>query len=194
MQTKLFDDVRPVVLYHVEIAVVAVARHVVAVLAVPACMLHADVFSRYHLAVEHHVFRAILFVELLDDAEHTCGKGLIGGVVADLDAQALGSLHQSVHTDGQILAREVDVTRVEERKHAPRLHLPEIFVVGQLHLVGQIGHIGQRFQIGAAATPGLLHDAVQVEREHAFAAGRYTSRPERIAKPVVLYLVAQPAA
>ena len=55
MQLKLVDNVQAVVLNNIEIRVVAVARHEIAVLAVPLGMLHTHVLGRDHLTVEHHV-------------------------------------------------------------------------------------------------------------------------------------------
>ena len=118
MEAELVDDVQRLVLHDVEIGVVTVARHGIPVLAVPLGVLHADVFGRDHLAVEHHLLRAVFLVVALDQPQyplHECGVVV---VVVDADTQKFRGLDQPVDADGQILARKVDVPRAEERQHA----------------------------------------------------------------------------
>ena len=62
VQTELVENGERIVLYAVEIAVVAVAWYEISVGFVPLCVLHSYVFGRYHLAVEHRFLRAILLV------------------------------------------------------------------------------------------------------------------------------------
>ena len=56
VETELVDEVEGFVFYHIEITVVAVAPYFITVLTVPFGMLHANIFSRYHLAVEQNIF------------------------------------------------------------------------------------------------------------------------------------------
>ena len=55
VEAELLDGIGVFVLYDVEIRVVAVARHVVAVFAIPAGMLHTDVLGGNHFAVEEQI-------------------------------------------------------------------------------------------------------------------------------------------
>ena len=98
----------------IEIAVVAVTGHHIAILAVPLGMLHANILGGNHLAVEHHIFGTILLVEFLDDAEHFLYILGIARVVAYLDAQELGSLDQTVDADGEVLTADIDISGIKE--------------------------------------------------------------------------------
>ena len=113
VEAELLDGVDVLVFYHIEVAVVAIARHIVAIFAVPTCMLHAYVFGRNHFAVEEQVFRAVFLVVVLDEREDAFHKVSILLVVADGDAQTFCSFHNAIHTDGEILALDVDVASVE---------------------------------------------------------------------------------
>ena len=66
VEAELLDGVDVLVFYHIEVAVVAIARHIVTIFAIPARMLHTHVFSRNHFAVEEQVFRAILLVVVFE--------------------------------------------------------------------------------------------------------------------------------
>ena len=86
MKTELLDGVDVLVFYHIEVAVVAIARHVVAIFAIPTGMFHAYVFGRNHFAVEEQVFRTIFLVVVFDEREDALHKVGIFFVVADGDA------------------------------------------------------------------------------------------------------------
>ena len=141
VQLELVDDAQRVVFHHVEIAVVAVAGNKVAVLTVPLGMLHTDVLGRNHLTVEHDVLRAVLAVVLLDKSQNALYEVQVVVVRRDLQAHELGSLHQTVDTDGQILATDIDIAGIKEGQHTVRLQLLEVLVVGQLHLMAEVYHI-----------------------------------------------------
>lgn len=55
VEAELLDGIGVFILYDVEIRVVAVARYVVAVFAIPAGMLHTDVLGGNHFAVEEQI-------------------------------------------------------------------------------------------------------------------------------------------
>ena len=55
VEAELLDGIGIFILYDVEIRVVAVARHVVAVFAIPASMLDPDVLGGNHFAVEEQI-------------------------------------------------------------------------------------------------------------------------------------------
>ena len=55
VEAELLDGIGVFVLYDVEIRVVAVARHVVAVFAIPAGVLDPDVLGGNHFAVEEQI-------------------------------------------------------------------------------------------------------------------------------------------
>ena len=55
VKTELLDGIGVFIFYDVEIRVVAVARHVVAVFAIPAGMLDTDVLGGDHFAVEEQI-------------------------------------------------------------------------------------------------------------------------------------------
>ena len=126
---ELVHDVEAVVLHHIEVAVVAVARHEVAVFPIPLCVLHAHVLGRNHLAVEEHFLCAILHVVLLHESEHGLHECQIVRIVGDFQSHEFGSLNESVHTDGEILAPHVYVTGVEQRQHTMLLQFLEVLVV-----------------------------------------------------------------
>ena len=69
MQLELVEDGQRVVLYDIEVRVVAVAWYEVAVLTIPLGVLYTNVLGRNHLAVEHHVLRAILTIILFYQSE-----------------------------------------------------------------------------------------------------------------------------
>ncbi len=194
VEPELVEDVEPRILHGVEVAVVAVARHRVTVLAVPLGVFHAHVLRGDHLAVEHHLLRAVFSVVAFDQPQDLLHETLVVRIVVDPESERFGSLDQAVHADGQVLAREVDVSRVEERKHAPGVEVAQVLVVGQLHLVHQVHDLFEQLHVGGADASRMLDAAVEVDRKHAFRAGRYAARPQRVAEAVVLYLVAQAAA
>ena len=68
MELELVKDAQRVVFYYIEVAVVAVARHEIAILTIPFGVLDTDILRRNHLAVEHHLFAAVLLVVLLHHA------------------------------------------------------------------------------------------------------------------------------
>ena len=194
MQPEFVDDVQRLVLDDVEIGVVAVARHGVSVLAVPFGVLHADVFGGDHLAVEHQLLGAVFLVVTLDQPQYVLHESDVVVVVVDADSQKFGGFDQSVYADGQVLARKVDVARIEERQHAFGLQFLEVFVVSRLYFVYQIRDLFQIGEIVHAVLHGVLDAAVEVDRQHALRAGRDAARAERVAEPVVLNLVPQTAA
>ena len=188
---ELVNHVERVVLHDVEVAVVAVAWHEVAVLTIPLGVFHTHVLSRNHLAVEQHILCAILLVVLLNQPEHLLYEVQIVGVVANLQAHEFGSLHESVHTDGEILTAHIDVSCVEERQHALRLQFLEVLVVSKLHFMAEFNHLREIVGIVESVLYGVLYATVEIDGEHALRAGRHTARTERIAEAVVLNLVAQ---
>ena len=194
VELELVDDGERVVLDDVEVGVVAVARHEVAVLAVPLGVLHADVLGRNHLAVEHHVLRAVLLVILLDEAQDALHEAEVVVVGRDLQAHELGSLDEAVDADGQILAPDVDVAGVEEREHAVLLQLLQVLVVGQLHLVAEVDDAGEVLQVVLSVVDGILDATVQVDGQHRLRSGGDATGAQRVGEAVVGDLVAQTAA
>ena len=194
VQAELLDDVRVGVFYDVEIAVVAVARHEISVLAVPARMLHAHVFCRNHFAVEEQVLRAIFLVEFLHHAEHRRYERGIFFIVGNRHAEAFGGFHHAVHAHGEVLPANVDVAGVEERQHTLVHQVFEVVVVGHLHLVHEVYDVLEVFDVRLALARGLLDAAVEVYRQHRFRTGAHAARAEGVAEAVVLDFVAQAAA
>ena len=194
VQAELVEHVGVRVFHHVEITVVTVARHVVAVLAVPAGVFHTHVLGRNHLAVEHHLFGAVFLVVVLNKTQYVLNKTQILLVVRNAHAQALGSLDHTVDTDGQVLAGDIDVAGIEEGQHTFLEQVFQVLVVGQLYLVDEVDYLFQEIKIGTTLTRSLLHAAVEVDGEHTLGARGNTSGPERIAEAVVLDFVAQAAA
>ena len=128
MELELVDDGQRVVFNHIEIAVVAVAGHKVAVLTIPLGVLHTDILGRDHLAVEHHVLRAVLLIILLNKSEDALNEVQVVVVRRDLQTHELGCLHESVDTDRQILTGDIDIAGIEERQHAAGLQFLQVLV------------------------------------------------------------------
>ena len=160
VQSELVHDVERFVLDDVKIAVVTVAPHLVAVALVPFGMFHSHVLRRNHLAVEHHLLRAVLLVVLFDHSENFLCKTFVIGIVVDRNAEKFGCFDQSVHTDSEVLARHIDIARIEQGQHPLRLHVFQVLVVGQLHLVHQIDHLLEEELIGHTLTCGVLDATV----------------------------------
>ena len=194
VETELLDGVGVFIFYDVEIRVVAVARHVVAVFAVPASMLHTDVLGGNHFAVEEQILRAVLLVVRLDERENALHEVAILLVVADGNAETFGRFDHAVDADGEILAFDVDVAVIEEGQEAAFAHPFQIFVVGHLDFVHQIDDFIEIFHIVTSFARGLLHAAVEVDGEDRFRTGRHTAGSEAVGETVVLDLVAQAAA
>ena len=171
MQTEFFDDVRIRIFHNVEIAVVAVARHEVAGLAIPARVLHAHILSRNHLAVEEHILRAVLLIILFDKAQNAADKLLIFFVVGDLYAQTFCRFDHTVDANRQILALNVDISGIKQREHTLRLQGFQVLIVSQLHLMYEIYDRSQIFRVVQTFAGGLLHAAVQVDRQHTLRTG-----------------------
>ena len=166
MKLELVDDVQRVVLHDVEIAVVAVAWHEITVLTVPLSVLNTNILGRNHLAVEQQVLGAILLVVLLHQAEYCLHIAQVVLVVADLDAKELGSLNETVHTNGEILTADIDITSIEQRQHARLLQFLQILVVCYLHLVAKVYYLAQELCIYHLVVHGILDAAVKVDGEH----------------------------
>ena len=194
VQAELLDDVGVGVFDDVEVAVVAVARHVVAILAVPAGVLDADILGGNHLAVEEQVFRAVLLIVRLDEAQYAADEGGILVVVADGEPEAFGGLDDAVDADGQILALDVDVAGVEEGQHTLVKEFLQVGIVGHLHLVHKVHDALEILHIRTALAGGLLDATVDVDGQHTLRARRYAAGAEGITEAVVLNLVAQAAA
>ena len=194
VELELVHDVESLVLYDVEVAVVAVSRNIVSVFLVPLCVLYTNVLSRNHLAVEHCLLGAVLLVVLLNKSENFLNIMCILRVVVYLVAQELGSLHQTVDTNRQILSSDIDVTGIEQRKHSLCLQVFQVLVVGKLYLVYEIYHLSQELHVIHLMLYGILDTAVQVDCQHALASGRNSACSQSIAESVVLDLVPQTAA
>ena len=80
VESHLVDDVQRLVLHDVEIAVVAVTWHYISVFPIPFCMLHADVLSWDHLAVEQSRLGAVLL--LRSTSSSTRVNSLTGCILA----------------------------------------------------------------------------------------------------------------
>ena len=117
VEAELIQHVGVRVFHDVEVAVVAVAVHLVAVFPVPLGVFDTHVFGGDHLAVEHQaiLLRVVLLVVALNEAQHILHELLVVRVVRDLDLQELGGFHEAVHADGEVLATQVDIARVEQR-------------------------------------------------------------------------------
>ena len=194
MELELLDDVGVGILDDIEIAVVAVTRNEISVFPIPLGMLHAHILGWYHLAVEEHVLGAIELVVFLDKSKHGLHKLEIVGIVGDLESTELCRLYKSVDTDGEILARHIDISCVEEGQHAMRLKLLEILVVCQLHLMTEVDHLREILLVVDLVVDGILDAAVEIDGEHALRTGGYASGTEGVAESVVLNFVAQTAA
>ena len=141
MQLKLINHVKTIILYHIEVRVIAVARHEIAVFTIPFCMLHTNVLGRNHLTVEHHVLRTILFVILFNKAEHLLNEVQIIVVRINLIAHKFGSLYQAVDADGEILARNIDIACIKQWQHAVLLKIFQVLIVSHLHLMTEVYHM-----------------------------------------------------
>ena len=83
VQAELLEYVSVRILYDVEVAVVAVPRNIVSVLAVPARVFYTNVFGRNHFAVEQHVFRAVFLVIVFYRAKYALHEVKVLFVVRD---------------------------------------------------------------------------------------------------------------
>ena len=117
VQAEFVENSERVVLYDVEIAVVAVAGNEIAVLLVPFGVLYAHILGRYHLAVEHQFVAAVLLVVFLHHAQNRLHIFPILVVVVNGYAEELGPFHQSVDPDGEVLAAQVDISCIEQGQH-----------------------------------------------------------------------------
>ena len=194
MQAEFVEHGERLVLDDVEVTVVAVARHEIAVLAVPFGMLHTHILGGNHLAVEHHILGAVLLVLLLHQTEDGLYELAVLRIVVDGDAHELGSLDQAVDTDGEVLARDVDIAGVEERQHAMSLQVLQVLIIGQLHLVAEVDDVSEELLVVLAVVDGILDAAVEVDGEHTLRARRDSAGAQGVAEAVVGNLVAQTAA
>ena len=194
VQLELVNDVERVVLYYIEVAVVAVARYEIAVLTVPLGMLNAHILGRNHLTVEHNLLRTILLVVLLYESKHFLYKVQIVGIVVDLKSHELCGFNKSVHTDCEILTTHIDISSVKQRQHTLLLQILKILVVCQLHLMAEINNLRKVFGIVKTVLYGILYATVEVDGEYALRTSRHATGTECIAEAVVLDFVAQAAA
>ena len=182
------------VLHDVEVRVVAVTRHKIAVFAVPFGVLHTHVLGGNHLAVEHDVLGAVFFVFLLDKTKDRLDEFAVLRVVIDGNAHEFGGFDEAVDTDGEVLTCDVDVAGVEERQHAVCLQVFEVLVVGELHLVAEVDDVEEEFLVVLAVVDGVLDAAVEVDGEDALGTRGDTAGTEGVTEAVVGNLIAQTAA
>ena len=169
VQTELVEDVGVLVFHDVEIAVVAVAVHLVAVFLVPLGVFHANVLGGNHLAVEHQAvfLRVIFLVVFFDEPQNLLHKGFVLRVIRNLDFEELGGFHEAVHADGEVLATQIDVARVEQRQHAFLLQFLQVLVVANLHFVAKVNDFFEESEVVHVVARGVLDAAVEVDGEHA---------------------------
>ena len=191
MEFELLYDVKRIVLYHIEIAVITVTRYKISVFPVPLGMLHTDILCGNHLTIEQYILGSVQFVILLDQPENTLHKLQIFGIIRYFKPHKLRSLHKSVNSYGQILASYIDISGVKQRQHAILLQILEIFIVSHLYLMHQVYDITQERLIIHFVIYGILYAAVQVDCKHTLRTCRDTARTKRIAETVVLYLVSE---
>ena len=103
---------------------------------------------------------------MLDEREAAFHKVSILLVVADGDAETFCRFYYAVHTNGEILALDVDVASIEEGEQATLAHPVEICIVCHLHLVHEVDDAVEIFHIVATFACGLLHTTVDVDGEH----------------------------
>ena len=175
VELEFVENVEGIILYDIEIAVIAVAGYEIAVFTVPFGMLHAHILSGDHLAVEHHIFGAVLLIVFFHQSEYGLDKGQVVGIVVDLKPHKFSSFHQSVDANGEILAADVDISCVEKREHAMALQLLQILIVGQLYLMGEVDDVGEEFLVVLFVVYGILDATVEIDSQHALRAGRHAS-------------------
>ena len=104
METELVENVNLFIFNNIEITIITIAGHHVTVFAVPLGVLHTHILSGNHLAVEHEVFALIAFVVIFNHAQDLLHEMLVFFIIGDGNLEEFGSLHQSVDTDGEVLA------------------------------------------------------------------------------------------
>ena len=165
METELIQHVGVRVFHDVEVAVVAVAVHLIAVFLVPLGVLDAHVLGGDHLAVEHQavLLRVVLLVVTLDETQDILNKLFVVRVVGDRDFKEFGGFDETVDADGEVLATEVDVAGVEQRKHAFLLEFLQVLIVADLYLMAQVDNLLKEGQVMHVVACRILYAAVQVD-------------------------------
>ena len=194
VETELVHDIEGIILNHIEIAVVAVTRHPVAVFAVPLRVFYSHILRRNHLAVEESFLGAILLVVSFDYAEHFLYEFGVLRIVGNFKSEEFRSLYHTVDTYGEILPCDIDVTGIEERKHTLGLKVLEILVVADLYLVHEVGDILEEGDIVHSVLHCILYAAVEIDGEHGLGTRGHSAGTEGVAESVVLNFVAQTAA
>ena len=143
VEFELVNHTQRLVLNDIEVGVIAVARHKVAILTVPLGMLHTNVFCRNHFTVEHDILCTVLLVILLNQSQDALNEVLIVVIWSDLQPHELSCLYQAIDTDGQILATDIDVACIKQRQHTMCLKIFQILVIRHLYLVAQVDDAAQ---------------------------------------------------
>ena len=123
MHTELIDDVQRLILYDVEIAVIALAECLETGFFVPFGMFHAYILGRYHFAVKEYIFRSIFLIVFFNYSQNLLHKSFIFRIIVDFNSHELSGFHQPVYTDCQILASHIDVSGIEQRQHSFALQM-----------------------------------------------------------------------
>ena len=119
---------------------------------------------------------------------------LIIRIVRNLDFQELGSLNKAVHADGEILAAQINVARIEQGQHAFALQFFQVLVVAHLHLVAKVDDFLKEGEVVHVVACGILDATVQVDGQHTLGTRGNASGTESVTEAVVLNLIAQTAA
>ena len=159
VQDEFVERVGALVVFdEVEVGVVAVAWHAVAVAFVPGGVFYAEVFCRHEFGVvAHAVMRARPLVGVVDGFQFFLDEGEVGGVVADGDALRFGGFCHAVDADGEVLLVEGDEARVINGEHPGGKVVFHQFAVGVLVAV-DFFHFGQQIA-------PVLHEAVHVDSD-----------------------------
>ena len=188
VQDEFVESVGALVIFHeVEVGVVAVARHAVAVAFVPGGVFHAEVFCRHEFGVEFHtVMAAGRLVGLEDDFQAILHEADIVVVVAHGDAAGFGRLGHAIDADGEKLLVQRNEARVVHRQHAGSLVVFHQLAVGKLVFVDLL-HLGG--QVAA-----VLLQPVHVDRDDIDRPGGHPACAQCVREGTIFDGVAQPAA
>ena len=96
---------------------------------------------------------------------------LIIRIIINRNTHILSCFHQTVDTNGQILAVDGDISSVKQRQHTLGLQVFKILIISRLHLMHQIDHLTHELQMRDIVLVFVLDTTVDVDGEHALGTG-----------------------
>src|SRR5574344_1178213 len=112
---------------------------------IPLVILAREVLTRDELRIEHCILGPILPIGHIDGLKDSIHKLLVSFIWRNLQSKELGSISQSIHTDGEVLLAHIDKSSFIHIQHVGSKEILNDFIEGSLILVHLLCHLADIF-------------------------------------------------